>query len=143
VRPSSVLGGPEAGGSTSGRVAGARQRGVGLVGNPVTTLARPRVSGKFLDPSVKYGQKATHVTIAPPADVRATLQRWDGKAWRDVKWVQLTGGAGNYTFTATQPGRVTYRFLVPAFTYAGRPLSWQVSPNFVLTTSWSSGATVE
>jgi hypothetical protein len=110
--------------------------GFGVASGAVTTLAKPQVSGRFLDPTVKYGQKVTaHVSIAPPANVRSTLQRWDGKAWRDLKWVNLTKGVGNYTFTATQRGRYAYRFLIPAFTYAGRPLTWQVSANFVLTTS--------
>ncbi|TDU84295.1 hypothetical protein EV138_6766 [Kribbella voronezhensis] len=110
--------------------------GYGLVSNTVTTAARPRVSGRFLDPTAGYGQKVTaHVAIAPPASVPSTLQRWDGTAWRNLKYVQLTKGAGNYTFTATQRGRVAYRFLVPAFTYAGRSLTWQVSNTFVLTTS--------
>ncbi|MEU0089835.1 hypothetical protein [Kribbella sp. NPDC006257] len=110
--------------------------GYGTVSGAATTTVRPQVGGRFLDPTVTYGQKATaHVSIIPLANVPSTLQRWDGTAWRDLKSVQLTDGVGNYTFTATQRGRVAYRFLVPAFTYAGRPLSWQVSPNFVLTTS--------
>jgi hypothetical protein len=47
------------------------------------------------------------------------LQRWDGNAWRDLKWVTTSGGYGAYTFTATQRGRFAYRFFVPAFSYAG------------------------
>jgi hypothetical protein len=110
--------------------------GYGTISGTATTTARPLVHGVFLDPTAKYGQKVTaHVSIIPLANVPSTLQRWDGTAWRNLKSVQLTGGVGNYTFTATQRGRVAYRFLVPAFTYAGRPLSWQVSPTFVLTTS--------
>jgi hypothetical protein len=49
--------------------------------------------------------------------------------------LQLTNAAGNYTFTATQRGSGAYRFLVPAFTYAGSSAAWQVSNTFVLTTS--------
>jgi hypothetical protein len=110
--------------------------GLGVSSGVVTTLAKPRVAGSFADPTIKYGQRATtRVTIAPPANVRSTLQRWDGKAWRDLKWVDITRGSGSYSFTSTQRGRYAYRFLVPSFTYAGRPLSWQVSANFVLTTS--------
>ena len=73
--------------------------------------------------------------MIPLANVRTTLQRWDGTAWRDLKYVYTTNGVGNYTFTATQRGRYAYRFLVPALTYAGRPLSWQVSPTIALTTT--------
>jgi hypothetical protein len=110
--------------------------GIGIISGAVTTLARPRVAASFADPTVAYGQRVTaRVSIAPPANVRTTLQRWDGTAWRDLKWVYTSNGAGSYTFTATQRGRFAYRFLVPSFTYAGRPLSWQVSPNIVLTTS--------
>ncbi len=110
--------------------------GYGTISGTATTTARPLVHGVFLDPTAKYGQKVTaHVSIIPLGNVASTLQRWDGTAWRNLKSVQLTGGVGNYTFTAVQRGRVAYRFLVPAFTYAGRPLGWQVSPNFVLTTS--------
>jgi hypothetical protein len=110
--------------------------GIGVVSGAVTTLAKPRVSASFADSTAKYGQRVTaRVRIAPPANVRTTLQRWDGKAWRGLKWVYTSKGSGAYTFTATQRGRYAYRFLVPAFTYAGRPLTWQVSPSIVLTTS--------
>jgi hypothetical protein len=37
------------------------------------------------DPMVRraYGQRVTaRVKISPPANVRTTLQRWDGNAWR-------------------------------------------------------------
>jgi hypothetical protein len=110
--------------------------GLGVISGASTTLTRPGVRGGFTDSTATYGQRVTtRVTLAPPANVRTTLQRWDGQAWRDVKWVYTSGGAGTYTFTATQRGRFAYRYLVPAFTYGGRPLSWQVSANFVLTTS--------
>ncbi|TDO33253.1 hypothetical protein EV643_13351 [Kribbella sp. VKM Ac-2527] len=110
--------------------------GIGIISGAVTTLAKPRAAASFADPTVAYGQRVTaRVSIAPPATVRTTLQRWDGTAWRDLKWVYTSNGAGSYTFTSTQRGRFAYRFLVPSFTYAGRPLSWQVSPNIVLTTS--------
>ena len=71
--------------------------------------------------------------MSPAANVRTTLQRWDGTTWRDLKWVDLKSGWGDYTFAATQRGSHAYRFLVPSFTYAGRPLAWQVSPNFAPT----------
>jgi hypothetical protein len=110
--------------------------GLGVISGASTTLTRPGVSGGFTDSTATYGQRVTtRVTLAPPANVRTTLQRWDGEAWRDLKWVSTSKGAGSYTFSATQRGRFAYRYLVPAFSYGGRPLSWQVSPNFVLTTS--------
>jgi hypothetical protein len=110
--------------------------GLGVISGPSTTLTRPGVRGSFTDSTVTYGQSVTtRVTLAPPANVRTTLQRWDGQAWRDLKWVSTSNGVGTYSFTATQRGRFAYRYLVPAFSYGGRPLSWQVSANFVLTTS--------
>jgi hypothetical protein len=110
--------------------------GLGVTSGAGTTLAKVRVlSANFVDPTATYGQRVTaRVKISPPANVRTTLQRWDGNAWRDVKWVTTSGGYGAYTFTASQRGRFAYRFFVPAFSYAGRSLSWQVSANFVLTT---------
>ena len=71
-----------------------------------------------------------------PANVRTTLQRWERpRPGADLKWVATSNGSGSYTFTATQRGSYAYRYLAPAFSYGGRPLSWQVSANFVLTTS--------
>ena len=109
---------------------------MGVTSGVVTTLTRARVlSAGFTDSTATVGQRVTaRVRISPAANVRTTLQRWDGVAWRDLKWVYLVSGAGSYTFTAAQRGRFAYRFLIPNFTYAGRPVSWQVSPNFVLTT---------
>ena len=109
----------------------------GVTSGVVTTLARSRVlSAGFTDSTATMGQRVTaQLRISPAANVRTTLQRWDGAVWRDLKWVNLTGGAGSYTFTAAQRGRVAYRFLVPSFTFATRSIAWQVSPSFVLTTS--------
>jgi len=109
----------------------------GVTSGVVTTLARARVlSAGFTDSTATMGQRVTaQLRISPAANVRTTLQRWDGVAWRDLKWVDLKSGSGSYTFTATQRGRFAYRFLVPSFTFAGRSVAWQVSPTFVLTTS--------
>jgi hypothetical protein len=109
---------------------------MGVTSRVVTTLTRARVlSAGFTDSTATVGQRITaRVRISPAANVRTTLQRWDSVAWRDLKWVYLTSGSGSYTFTAGQQGRSGYRFVVPSFIYAGRAVSWQVSPNFVLTT---------
>jgi hypothetical protein len=110
--------------------------GLGVISGPVTTVAKPKVTASFADATVKYGQKVTaRIGINPKANVRTTLQRWDGKAWRDLKWVNTSNGAGSYTFTTAKRGEVSYRFVVPALTWSGRPLASQVSPTFVLTTS--------
>jgi hypothetical protein len=110
--------------------------GIGAIGPAATTLTRPRVLASFADPTLKLGQPArARISVSPAVNVRTTLQRWDGTAWRDLKWVYLTSGWGDYTFAATQRGSYAYRFLVPSFTYGGLPLTWQVSPTFVLTAS--------
>ncbi|ONI71531.1 hypothetical protein BWI15_15240 [Kribbella sp. ALI-6-A] len=110
--------------------------GLGVIGPASTTLTRPRVLASFADPTVKLGQPArARISVSPAVNVRTTLQRWDGTAWRDLKWVYLSSGWGDYTFAATQRGSYAYRFLVPSFTYGGLPLAWQVSPTFVLTAS--------
>jgi hypothetical protein len=110
--------------------------GVGVVSSAVTTVARPKVSASFADSTAYYGQKVTaRVNITPSADVRTTLQRWDGTAWRNLKWVYTGKGAGSFTFSAVQRGKVSYRFVVPAFTWSGWPLTSAVSPTIVLSTS--------
>jgi hypothetical protein len=109
---------------------------VGVTSGAVTTVAKPKVTASFNDSTAYYGQKVTaRVGLTPKANVRTTLQRWDGTAWRNVKWVYTSSGAGSYTFTAVQRGRVSYRFVVPAFTWSGWQLASQVSPTIVLTTS--------
>ncbi|GAB2598250.1 hypothetical protein [Kribbella endophytica] len=110
--------------------------GMGAISKSVNTLTRPRVVASFAATTVKLGQAArARISVSPAVNVRSTLQRWDGNVWRDLKWVDLKSGWGDYTFAATQRGSHAYRFLVPSFTYGGRPIAWQVSPNFVLTAS--------
>lgn len=116
-----------------------KARGIAVAGvatNAVTTVTTARVmSAKFVDPTATYGQKVTAaLRITPPGAVRTTLQRLDGKTWVSVKWVYLKAGAGSYTFTAVRRGAVAYRFVVPAFTYAGRPIAGVTTGSFVLTT---------
>ncbi|WP_432941889.1 hypothetical protein ACQPXM_34540 [Kribbella sp. CA-253562] len=109
---------------------------LGAIGTPSTALTRPRVLASFADPTVKLGQPArARISVSPAVNVRTTLQRWDGTAWRDQKWVDLKSGWGDHTFAATRRGSSAYRFLVPSSTYGGLPLAWQVSPTFVLTAS--------
>jgi hypothetical protein len=109
---------------------------LGAIGPASTALTRPRVLASFADSTVKLGQPArARISVSPAVNVRTTLQRWDGTAWRDLKRVDLKSGWGDYTFAATQRGSYAYRFLVPSSTYGGLPLTWQVSPTFVLTAS--------
>jgi hypothetical protein len=109
--------------------------GVGVTSGAVTTVAKPKVTASFNGSTAYYRQKvAARVGLNPKANVRTTLQRWDGTAWRNVKWVYTSSGAGSYTFTAIQRGKVSYRFVVPAFSWYGWPVASQVSPTIVLTT---------
>lgn len=100
----------------------------------VTTTYR-LLSARFTDNTATYGQKVTaSLRVAPAAAPLATLQRWNGTTWAGVKQVRLSQGAGSYTFTATQRGTTSYRFIVPNTTYAGRPIAGIVTGTFYLTT---------
>jgi hypothetical protein len=60
------------------------------VSSAATVTTRYQLNtAKFYDP-----------TVAPANNVRATLQRWNGKAWASIKWVYLTKGVARYTFPA-------------------------------------------
>jgi outer membrane protein assembly factor BamB len=66
---------------------------------------------------VRKGQHVTaRLTMAARNSVRTTLQRWNGSAWVNVKWVYLKNGTGSYTFVAATKGTVRWRFVVPAST---------------------------
>jgi len=93
---------------------------------PVRTVTRNRVlSARFDDPYVRFGDHVTvRLTTAVRSQVRTTLQRWNGSAWVNVKWVYLTQGTGSYTFTATTRGVVGWRFVIPAsISPAGLPVA--------------------
>lgn len=102
------------------------------VSPPVHTITTNRVvSARFDDPYVSPGDKVTaRLTMAVRSNVRTTLQRWNGSAWVDVKWVYLTDGTGSYTFTAGA-GVVGWRFVIPATTSpAGLPVAGTSSGPF-------------
>jgi hypothetical protein len=79
-----------------------------------STLTRV-VTARFTDATAYRGQKVTaQLQVLPGGTQRATLQRWTGTSWVNLKWVYLTGGVGSYTFTAVQPGTIGYRYAIPA-----------------------------
>ncbi|HYU86965.1 MAG TPA: hypothetical protein VEK80_19325 [Kribbellaceae bacterium] len=111
--------------------------GFGTTSAPLATPTRYSVwRARFYDDTVGYGQHATAlVGVYPAADVRATLQRWDGTTWVAAKWVYLVDGRGSYTFTALRRGTTAYRFYLPSITYDGKPITATITPTFRLTVS--------
>jgi hypothetical protein len=90
-------------------------------------------TAKFYDPTVAPGQPATiALAVGPANNVRATLQRWNGKAWVSIKWVYLTKGVARYTFPAPGRGNTAYRFVVPPTTYNGLPVAGITTGSIVL-----------
>jgi hypothetical protein len=70
--------------------------------------------------------------VDPRATFTAYLQRWNGKAWVAVANVALRQGFGSYVLYAT-PGRVAYRFYVPATKSNGLPTAAIYTNNLVFT----------
>lgn len=111
--------------------------GFGTTSAPLATPTRYSIQrARFYDDTVGYGQHATAlISVFPSADVRATLERWDGTAWVAAKWVYLVDGNGSYTFTALRRGTTAYRFVLPSITYNGIPVTATITPTFRLTVS--------
>ena len=110
----------------------------GAMTTPVASTTVTRVvSAHFTDPSAYRGQKVTAaLRVLPAGTQRATLQRWTGTDWVNMKWVYLTDGIGSYTFTAVQRGTVGYRFVIPASTTSsGLPVGGATTAPFYLTTA--------
>ena len=108
----------------------------GTYSAPVTMTTQQVVrSARFLTTTLKYGAEARAELLTNPAITgKVSLQRWNGKTWTGVKDVAITKGRAVGTFPARQPGRVAYRYYVPARTWNGLFVAATYSPNFVLTT---------
>jgi hypothetical protein len=104
------------------------------VSAPATLTTRYQLNtAKFYDPTVAPGKPATiALAVGPANNVRATLQRWNGKAWVSIKWVYLTKGVARYTFSAPGRGNTAYRFVVPPTTYNGLPVAGITTGSIVL-----------
>ncbi|MFC0629202.1 hypothetical protein [Kribbella deserti] len=87
-----------------------------------TSTTRYAVRTARIDyPQATYGRKVTALlTVAPGTNVRATLQRWNGTAWANAKWIYTQNGSGSYSFTAAPRGVSAFRYVVPGGYFAGR-----------------------
>jgi hypothetical protein len=101
-----------------------------------TSNVQHKVLASFATPTIKRGETArARLQVLPAHNGTATLQRYVGSAWTTVGPVQFTNGLGNGYVRSTTPGRVSYRYYVPAATIAGGTYQAAYSPTFVLTTT--------
>lgn len=99
-----------------------------------TSLTKHSIGyAKFSANVVNLGQNVTaSLYVAPATNVRAQLQRWNGKSWVGVKDLILAKGTTSYTFKPTARGTTAYRFFIPSTTYGGRAITWTTSASLPL-----------
>ncbi|GAB3937470.1 hypothetical protein GCM10029976_050550 [Kribbella albertanoniae] len=74
------------------------------------------------------------VQLSPQVDMKAALQRWDGKQWRYAREVRLTKGHADIALRAAGRGTTTkYRILTPKLLLNGLPIEASTSAPFTLT----------
>ncbi|MFB6720298.1 hypothetical protein ACFCV3_09075 [Kribbella sp. NPDC056345] len=74
------------------------------------------------------------VQLSPQVDMKAALQRWDGKQWRYAREVRLTKGHADIAIRAAGRGTTTkYRILTPRVIVNGLPTEPNTSAPFTLT----------
>ncbi|MFC9687925.1 hypothetical protein ACFTSF_05260 [Kribbella sp. NPDC056951] len=74
------------------------------------------------------------VQVQPAVDMKAALQRWDGKQWRYARELALKKGVVSIQFRATAPaGTTRYRVLTPAVKVNGLPVLATSTSYFTLT----------
>jgi hypothetical protein len=84
---------------------------------------------------VRRGQTAMAGMFHSPAPTGTViLQRWTGKTWSVVGPVHTASGYARGYVKGAAPGRVAYRYYLPAVTVNGMWYAAAYSPNFVLTT---------
>jgi hypothetical protein len=72
--------------------------------------------------------------VQPAVDMKAALQRWDGKQYRYVRELALQKGVVNIQFRAAGPaGTTRYRVLTPAVKVNGLPVLATSTSYFTLT----------
>ncbi len=85
---------------------------------------------------VKRGQTSMASMAHSPAAVYSViLQRWTGMTWSTVGPVKAASGYARGYVKGGAPGRVAYRYYLPATTVKGLRYAAAYSPNFVLTTT--------
>ncbi len=74
------------------------------------------------------------VQLSPRLDMKAALQRWDGKQWRYAREVRLAKGLTEIPIRAAGRGTTTkYRILTPKLLLNGLPIEASTSAPFTLT----------
>ncbi len=74
------------------------------------------------------------VQVQPAIDMKAALQKWDGKQWRYWRELALKAGVASIQFRATAPaGTTRYRVLTPAVKVNGLPVLATSTSYFTLT----------
>jgi len=74
------------------------------------------------------------VQLSPQVDMKAALQRWDGKQWRYLREVRLAKGHADIAIRAAGRGTTTrYRILTPKLMLNGLPIEASTSSPFTLT----------
>jgi hypothetical protein len=74
------------------------------------------------------------VSVRPLIGGKASLQYWDGKAWKTSSYIPLTKGIGHLTFKASGRGTTkTFRISLPKLVWDGKPIVATTSQGFKLT----------
>lgn len=101
----------------------------------MTVQANPWSVG-FNPGTVRRGQTSMAAMFHSPAAVYSViLQRWTGTTWSTVGPVKTASGYARGYVKGAAPGRVAYRYYLPATTVKGLWYAAAYSPNFVLTTT--------
>ncbi|ONI68411.1 hypothetical protein BWI15_36065 [Kribbella sp. ALI-6-A] len=101
----------------------------------VATTMQQAGRASWVQPVVQRGATAkAPLIITPGLTSKAVLQRWTGTTWATVGSVSVANGRGEGVIRVTTPGRVAYRYYLPAASLNGLPYAAAYTPNFVLTT---------
>lgn len=102
----------------------------------VATTMQQAGQASWAQPVVPRGATAkAPLVITPGLSSKAVLQRWTGTTWATVGAVPVANGRGEGVIRVTSPGRVAYRYYLPAASLNGLPYAAAYTPNFVLTTT--------
>ncbi|TWD79840.1 hypothetical protein FB561_0906 [Kribbella amoyensis] len=102
----------------------------------VSTTVQTSVGANFWNPTIRVGQTSRAAVYMRPYLVgHARLERWNGKTWTLVGPVPIANGLGFGYIRGATPGRVAYRYYIPAGTLNGQWFAAAYSTTFVLTTT--------
>jgi hypothetical protein len=103
----------------------------------VATTVQVNSWGALWTPAtIRRGQMATaELSHSPVCSYTVILQRWTGKTWSTVGPVRTDGGVARGFVKGAAPGRVAYRYYLPAVAVNGYWYAAAYSANFVLSTT--------